>query len=102
MIERISFNPDDLVSVEVFVQVLIDNDRTGFLPGEAQDLARALNRPLVDVMKEIKGYGMTVVVNPRVPQARGFASNDHNLFASMGHHGGSGWEGISGFAGRAG
>jgi hypothetical protein len=100
--ERIDFEPENLTSVETFVQTLVDNERTGFMPGEAQKLAIALHRSLPEIIKELKDYGLTVVVNQRQAQARGFNSNDHNLFASMNHHGGSGWEQVSGFAGQNG
>jgi len=102
MVERIDFELENLASVEAFVQTLLDNDRTGFLPGEAQKLAIALHRSLPEVIHEIKGYGLTVIINPRQPQGRGFTANDHNLYASLNCHGGSGWEQVSGFAGRNG
>jgi hypothetical protein len=103
MTERLELTAENLVSVEAFVQCLLDNGREGFLPGEAQELSRALGRPLPEVMHELReGYGLTVITNPRTPTPRGFTSNDHNLYASLGCHGGSGWEQVSGFAGRNG
>lgn len=59
---RFTTHPE-FMSVEAFVQFLMDDDRTSFLPGEAQKIALFTQRDLQDVITDLKGYGLTVKLN---------------------------------------
>jgi hypothetical protein len=65
-------------SVETFVQYLLDDGQTWTFPGEVQALAGLLSRPYVEVLREIKEYGVEIRLHPRAPTGRGFTSNDHD------------------------
>lgn len=91
-------------SVVAFVSFLLDEDRTAFLPGEAQRVAASEHRSLTKVMAELKSYGLTVALN-RHANVRGFTTSSHDRFYGPGSekmHGGSGWEQVTGFAGQSG
>ena len=68
-------------SVETFAQFLIDDERTTFLPGEAQKLAECLRRPMADVAAELKTYGFTVAIREKTAEVRGIHSNNHDRYS---------------------
>lgn len=93
---------DDLVSVEAFRDYA---ERTGaktFLPGDAQRIARATEMTVRAVMEALRAAGLRVTTNASRANVRGYTAWDHNLFAGNPGSGGTGWEQISGFAGKAG
>jgi hypothetical protein len=99
-------NTPDFTSVEEFVGYLLDEDRFTFTFEEAAGIAEALGQSVPTyVIRELKGWGLTMV--PREPEkrVRGFQTSSHDRWFGPGSsptHGGSGWEQITGFAGQKG
>jgi len=93
---------EDYLSVEAFVEYCLRVGVRTFTPGDAQKIALQPPRPLKSVMDELKSYGLTVVKGVSRSEVRGFTSNSHNRWDGNECAGGSGWEVIAGFAGRAG
>jgi hypothetical protein len=65
MDDDLELTPEAVSSTENFLKALLEADRSGFYPGEAQVLAKSLNRPLPEVMQELKGWGLTVLTHQR-------------------------------------
>ena len=56
------------MTVEEFVNALSEEGRDGFYPGEAQKLSHGLGRPMVEVSRELKGWGLKVLMHsPKRP-----------------------------------
>ncbi len=93
-------------TVEDFANFLLDEDRTEFTFVEADRVARGLGLSVAtSVIRQLKGYGFTMASRVEPPRVRGFLTSSHDRFYGPGScptHGGSGWEQIAGFAGRAG
>ncbi len=93
----------EYASVEAFVQFCLDDERTTFLPGEAQRIAQALCVPTVEVLAELRSWGLVAVLRPR-ETGRGYRTSSMDRYYGPGSeptHGGTGWEQINGFAGTA-
>lgn len=92
-------------SVEAFVEFLWDDERTSFLPGEAQKVAANTKSNLSQIIEELKGFGLTVHTNYVQQPTRGINSHSHGTHPFSGS--GStfttpGGSNIMGFAGRIG
>lgn len=98
-------NPE-LESVEAFGEYLLDNDRTTFTFEEACELAEAIGHSVPTlVIRSLKAYGFTPGVRCPEKRVRTISSSNHDRWFGPGSsptHGGSGWEQITGFAGRQG
>ena len=92
-------------SIEAFVQECMDDERTSFTHEELGELAFNLQRSRNKIRAELEGYGLSLAVRAVEKRVRGFTSNPHDRWFGPGSSptgGGSGWEQISGFAGRIG
>jgi hypothetical protein len=101
------FNHKDpeFANVETFAQFLMDEDRTSFLPGEAQAVARATGQTIVAVMDELRSYGFTITNRVIQGETRGVNSNPngtHPFSGSGSTFTTSGHDSIMGFAGNRG
>lgn len=86
--------------IETFAQYLLDEERTSFLPGEAQRVAERMGKNTGEVQRELKSYGFTMDVPTRC-KVRGFTTSSNDRYFGPGSekmHGGSGWVQINGFA----
>jgi hypothetical protein len=89
-------------SIEAFVQECMDDERTTFNHEELGELAFTLQTSRSKVRAELEAYGLTLAARPVMKSVRGFTANNHNRWDGNPCGGGSGWEQISGFAGRNG
>jgi hypothetical protein len=55
----------EFASVEAFVTYCMDDERTTFVPGDAQKIAVHTKQTLQKVMIDLKSYGLTVKMNGR-------------------------------------
>lgn len=88
----------EYASVEAYVEDRLDDDGGTFTGRDLQALSTVLGRSLTDVRAELESYGLKQATASRQREVRGFTSNCHNLFQSMGHHGGAGIDGTTGRA----
>jgi len=100
-------NPDDpeFSSVESFVESLWDDDCDRYTCFELQCLCYHLGLSTGPVKAKLAEWDLELEVREHEKYIRGFSSPDHDRWYGKGSsrtHGGSGWEQISGFAGRAG
>lgn len=100
-------DPDDLEfsSVEEFVEFLVDDDQTEFDWRHLNCLSANTGRSNHDLRTELEGWGFTLAKRSKVHHTRGFNTNSHDRWFGPGScptHGGSGWEQITGMAGREG
>jgi hypothetical protein len=93
-------------SIEAFGEFLLAEERTTFTFDEACALAKALGYSLpTPVIRGLKGYGFTMEERREERRVRTISTSSHDRWYGPGScktHGGSGWEQIAGFAGRAG
>lgn len=89
-------------SIESFVEYLFDEDRSSYDYEDLKQLMGSLRRSAQVVREELCSWGLTLVERQKERKVRGLNSNNHDRWASSGCHGGSGYEQISGFAGKAG
>jgi len=92
-------------SIESFVDFLMEDERTSFNHDELGQLAYSLRRSLRELRHELEGWGLALEARPHERAVRGINSNPHDRWYGPGAcrtHGGSGWEQITGFAGRRG
>lgn len=91
-------------SIEAFLQFCEDDEKTTFLPGDAQKIAAATRQSTSDVVKILVSKGLKVRTN-EIKSVRGITSNPHgtnrwtgegNTFTTPGT------DNITGFAGREG
>lgn len=61
---RFTTDPE-FMSVEAFVQHLLDDDRDSFLPGEAQKIAVFTGQNLQTVIGQLKDFGLKIKTNTR-------------------------------------
>lgn len=92
-------------SVEAFVEFLLDDERTAFLPGEAQKVAANTRVGISQIIEELKGFGLSIQTNHIQQPTRGINSHSHGTHPFSGS--GStfttpGGSNIMGFAGRTG
>lgn len=95
----------EYASVESFVEFLLDDDRTSFLPGEAQKVAANTKCGISQIIVELKSFGLSVMTNNVQKETRGITSHSHGTHPFSGS--GStfttpGGSNIMGFAGRTG
>lgn len=95
----------EFMSVEAFVEFLLDDERTAFLPGEAQKVAANTSCSLSQIIEELKGFGLSIHTNHVQKATRGISSHSHGTHPFSGS--GStfttpGGSNIMGFAGRIG
>ncbi len=100
-------DPDDseFGSVEAFVEYLVDDDRTEFDWRHLNCLSSRLGRSNRTLRQELEGWGFTLAPRRKERSHRGFHANSHDRWYGPGSspmHGGSGWEEITGMAGRKG
>lgn len=92
-------------SIEAFVQECMDDDRTEFTHEDLGELAYNLQRSRSKVRTDLEGYGLKLGNRAFVKRTRGFTTSSNDRWFGPGacnSHGGSGWEQITGFAGRKG
>jgi hypothetical protein len=89
-------------SIEAFAELLYDEERSSYSFEEILMLSSCLRISIHKLIKELAGYGLKYKGRPREATVRGFQSNDHNRWDGNPCGGGSGYEQISGFAGRKG
>lgn len=97
--------PPEFESLELFVEFMIDEERSVFTHDELRLLMFSLKRSAQPVRKELESYGLKLAVRPVERAVRGFLTNSNDRWYGPGSspmHGGSGWEQISGFAGQKG
>lgn len=75
-------------SVEAFAEFLTDDERTTFVPGEAQKVAEATGMPMRAVVDALKALGFTPKAQEAVKQTRGYTSNNHDRYSEK-----NGWVG---------
>lgn len=92
------------LSVEAFVQFLLDDERTSFFPGEAQAVAIATRSDVKTVSEELQSYGLKVVTLSVQNVTRGFKSNPNGThpFQENPTYTTAGTSSIIGFAGSSG
>ncbi len=99
-------NAPETQSIEAFGEFLLAEDRTSFTFNEACALAKALGLSLpTPVIRGLKDYGFTMVERQPERRVRTISTSSHDRWYGPGScktHGGSGWEQITGFAGRNG
>ena len=88
-------------STDAFLALALDNDCYTFLPGDAQQIARATGRPVAAVTAELRRLGLSLRLNDS-RTVRGFTSNPHGSNRYAGNAGGGGGDCLTGFAGREG
>lgn len=93
----------EFADVESFVQFLMDEDRTTFLPGEAQAVAIRLKKAQKDVTEEIVSFGFQLTTAQNRTPGRGILSNPNGThpFQANPTFATSGSDNIQGFAGRS-
>lgn len=67
-----------------------------------EDIAEEVGIALASVVALFKDYGVKVEDRAVPKHVRGFKSNPNTRWSACPSHGGSGWEQISGFAGKEG
>lgn len=95
----------EFASVEDFVEFLVDDDRTGFDWRHLNCLSSRTGRSNRELRRELESWGFVLAERQAPRQHRGFNSNPHDRWYGPGScptHGGSGWEEITGMAGRKG
>ena len=96
--------PEIADRIQSFGEELLDDDRTSVEYSEAVALASELGIHPSVVLRGLKGYGFELRREPP-RRVRGIHTSSNDRFfgpGSMPSHGGSGWEVITGFAGRKG
>lgn len=105
-LSTLDFTGDEFQSYEAFVEYLLDEDRDECKAGELQALAARLRLPVKDVRATLEGaYGVKLADRLHPVKARGFNTSSNDRWYGPGSspsHGGSGWEEITGMAGRRG
>ena len=96
----------ELASVEAFGEFLLAEDRTDFTFDEAVDLAAALGQSVPTlVIRDLKTFGFKMTPRPTEKRVRGYTTSSQDRYFGPGSsksYGGSGYEQITGFAGRVG
>lgn len=100
-------DPEDaeFESVEALVEYLVDDDRTEFDWRELNCLSERTGKANRILRRELEAWGLTLAAREGERTVRGFNSNPHDRWFGPGScptHGGSGWEEITGMAGRKG
>jgi len=96
---------DEFASVEDFVEFLWDDDRTEFDWRHLNCLASRTGKSNRALRQELEGWGLKLAERKRPNKTRGFQTSSHDRWYGPGSsptHGGSGWEEITGMAGRKG
>jgi hypothetical protein len=89
-------------SIDTFAEFLAAEDRDYFSFIEAETIAKGLKIATYVVINGLKDYGFTYEGRASEKRVRGFKSNSHDRWQAYPSCGGSGWEQISGFAGKSG
>jgi hypothetical protein len=92
-------------SVEDFVEYLMDDDRTEFDWRHLNCLSSRTGKSNRALKHELERWGFTLAERRAPKRCRGFNTNSHDRWYGPGSsktHGGSGWEEITGMAGRKG
>jgi hypothetical protein len=100
-------DPTDLEfsCIEEFVEFLMDDDRTEFDWRHLNCLAHNTGRSNRSLRQELEGWGFKLAQRGKQKRTRGFNTSSHDRWYGPGSsptHGGSGWEEITGMAGRTG
>jgi len=90
------------VTVEELAEDIIDDGRESFTFAEADGLAETLKVTTAKVIRELKSYGLAYEGRPAEKRVRGFTTSSNDRYFGNPCAGGSGWEQVTGFAGRAG
>lgn len=92
-------------SVDALAEYLIEVGREEFTSEEIGHLNFNTGRPVHALRADLEGWGFRIAKRPVPRRVRGFTVSSHDRWYGPGSspcHGGSGWEQISGFAGREG
>jgi hypothetical protein len=101
---KIERDAPEYETVESFVAFLFDDERTTFLPGEAQVIAENIGRTTAEVVKILEDWGFKRSLNSPTKTVRGVNSNPNGTFpfAANPTFTTPGGDNICGFAGTAG
>jgi len=101
---RGSLDPEDsdYESVESFVEACIEDGVTSFTWEVLAVLAWNLSRSRRAIRAELEEYGLQFIERATPRKFRTVGDNPHNRWEGNPCGGGSGWEQITGFAGREG
>ena len=89
-------------AAEALVTEALDNEQ-GAVPFAAVEAAAGeIGAHPSALVRKVQQYGINVAERAVPKAVRGYTSNPNNRWAACPSHGGSGWEVISGFAGREG
>jgi len=102
-----NWNPTDpeIQTIGDFVQYLLDDELETFNASDLNALNKSLRRPVREIRTELESWGLTLASRGKSRRIRGVNTNSNDRFYGPGSdpmHGGSGWEQISGSAGREG
>ena len=95
----------DLATIETFVEACFDDGVCQFDWQHLALLAWNLGRDRGKIRRELESFGLKFQERPQVRRIRTVGDNPNDRWYGLGSsptHGGSGWEQIDGFAGRAG
>jgi hypothetical protein len=92
----------EYASVEALAEFLMDDNRDSFSVEDVIKLAERTQGSNLKIIHELKAYGLKMVARQPVRVVRGFKSNSHDRWTAYPSHGGSGWEQITGCAGKPG
>lgn len=92
----------EYASIEDFVEYLLDDDRVSYTHRDLGLLSESLGLSVAKVRAALDSWGLKLAERPHEQEVRGFSSWDNNRWAGNPCGGGTGWEQISGFAGRKG
>jgi hypothetical protein len=93
---------DEYASVLDFVEYLLDDDRTVFTHADLTALSERLHQPVRAIRAELEGWGLTLAYRAPERVVRGYTAWDENRYQGNPGAGGTGYEQITGFAGRKG
>ena len=99
------FTEPEFSSYDAFLNNMIEDEREEFNAGELQALAARLHLPVRQVRLTLEGLGLTLAERSKPRKGRGHTTSSNDRWYGPGSspsHGGSGWEEITGFAGRKG
>ena len=92
----------EYATLEDFVEYMLDDSRFRYTYRDLQLLSESLEMSIPKVRAALDDWGFKLAARPKEQEVRGFSSWDNNRWAGNPGAGGSGYEVISGFAGREG
>lgn len=95
----------EYMSLDAFVEYLMDEERETFTAEDLSCLSEGTGRHNSLLRRDLEAWGLTLARRGHVTKVRGFTTSSNDRWYGPGSspcHGGSGYEQINGFAGRAG